>query len=94
MPATLRTRIQEAALGVLAAAAVVAALWFAQNGFMAAAFLGTATICLIVLTSAALIRRDPNVWEPRLDSRKATAAINALSIAVIALYVLGLFFIF
>jgi small-conductance mechanosensitive channel len=89
---TTRTVIQEVALVVLAVAAVVAAIWFAANGFMAAAYLGTATMCMLVFTAAALNRRDPKRWGPRINSRTATVVINVLSIVVIALYVFGLFF--
>ncbi len=92
MPLTTRTVIQEIALVVLGAAAVVAAIWFAANGFMAAAFIGTATMCALVLTAATLNRRDPKTWGTRINSRTATSFINALSIVVIALYIGGLFF--
>lgn len=64
MPLTTRTAIQEIALVVLGAAAVVAAIWFAAKGFMAAAFIGTATMCAFVLTAATLNRRGPNTWGP------------------------------
>lgn len=93
MPLMTRTVLRDvAALLVLAALAVVAAMWFPANGFMASAFIGTAIMCVLILTAAALNRRDPTVWGPRVNSREATVFINALSIVVIALYVFGLFF--
>ncbi len=92
MPVTTRTVIQEIALVVMGAAAVVAAIWFAAKGFMAAGFIGTATMCVLVLTAATLNRRDSKTWGPRINSRTATVLISALSIVVIALYIVGLFF--
>jgi hypothetical protein len=93
MPLRTKTVLRDvAALVVLAGLAVVAAIWFAANGFMTAAFIGTASMCVLILTAAALNRMDPTVWGPRINSPKATVFINAFSIVVIVLYIFGLLF--
>lgn len=89
---TTRTKLQDIALAGVAVFGVIAAIWVAENGFTAAAFAGTAAICVMVLTAVTLIRKNPEVWGPRLSSGKGAIVIYSLASVVVSLYVLGLFF--
>ena len=92
MTTTTRTKLQDIALAGVAVFCVIVAIWFAKNGFTAAAFAGTATICVMVLTAVTLTRKSPEIWGARISKGKGVIVIYSLVSVVVSLYDLGLFF--
>jgi hypothetical protein len=92
MTLTTRSRLQDAALCLMVVFCLIAALWFAENGFSRTAFIGTALICLLVLAAGALAKRSPDVWAARVASTPTVIAVYVLAGIVVVFYVLGMIF--
>ncbi|MBO1269825.1 hypothetical protein [Arthrobacter cavernae] len=92
MTSTTRERFQDIALAALVIFNVCAAFLVATNPFSAAAFIGSAIICLAVLVSTALIGKNPKVWEPRIGPNRGRRILYAVVVVVAVLFILGLTF--
>ena len=90
MTTTTRARVYNVALAALFVFNVYAAFLVADNPFSAAAFIVSGILCLAVLVSTTLLKRNPKLWGPRIWPIGLKVVYAAVYVVAV-LFVLGLF---